>query len=190
MPDTAALHRRAIEEFGRRVDRIRDDQWDNPTPCPDWDVHALVGHLVYENLWFTALMRGETIPEVGDRYEGDNLGDDPRGAWARASAEALAVAAEDGALDRDVQLSGGPASADQYAWEVLMDHTIHAWDLARGINDDPTLDPVLVEAVASWLPSQLERFRATGGFADPVEPPADASDQDRLLATLGRQPSR
>lgn len=188
MTEVAALYRRAIEEFGRRVARIRDDQWHDPTPCTEWDVRMLVGHLVYENLWFAALVRGETIPEVGGRFEGDNLGDDPKAAWDRASADATAVADEPGALDRSVGLSRGEVPAAEYAWEVVMDHTIHAWDLAKAIGADTELDPVLVDALWGWLPDHLDRMRASGGFADPVGVTGDASDQDRLLAELGRHP--
>jgi uncharacterized protein (TIGR03086 family) len=188
MPDTTELYRRAVEEFAKRVAKIRDDQWHDATPCADWDVRTLVGHLVYEDLWFVALVRGETIPEVGDRFEGDNLGDDPRGAWDRASAEALRVAGEQGALARTVQLSRGPVPAEDYTWEVLMDHTIHSWDLARGIEDDATIDPTLIDALRGWVPPRLELMRASGGFADPIELAPDASEQDQLLAMLGRRP--
>lgn len=188
MPDTRQLHRRATEGFGELVAAIRDDQWHAPTPCEAWDVSDLVGHLVYEDLWFTALMGGATIPVVGDRFEGDNLGDDPRGAWERASTAALAAAGEDGALTRTVHLGRGPASAEEYVWEVLMDHTIHAWDLARALGADDTIDPELLDALDGWLPAHLERMRATGGFADPVPVPDDATRQDQLLAMLGRHP--
>lgn len=187
MPDTRELQRRATQAFGDLVAAIRDDQWHDPTPCEGWDVHDLVGHLVYENLWFAALMGGATIPEVGDRFEGDNLGDDPRDAWERASADALQVASTDGALERTVHLGRGPASGEEYMWEVLMDHTVHAWDLARAIGADDTIDPALLEALDRWLPPRMEQMRASGGFADPVPVPDDASLQDRLLASLGRR---
>lgn len=188
MPDTLELHRRATGAFGSLVATIDENQWHDPTPCEHWDVRDLVGHLVYEDLWFAALMGGATIPEAGDRFEGDNLGDDPRAAWDRASAEALRIAAEDGALHRTVQLGRGPAPAEDYVWEVLMDHTIHSWDLARAIGADDAIDPELVEALSEWLPPRLDQMRASGGFADPVSMPDDASAQDRLLAMLGRDP--
>src|SRR5829696_6235060 len=95
--DQAALHRRAVEEFDARVRAVGDDQWELPTPCSDWNVRQLVNHLVYENRWTVPLMGGSTIAEVGDRYEGDLLGDDPKGAWAESSAEAVAAVRADGA---------------------------------------------------------------------------------------------
>ncbi|MDQ3985484.1 MAG: maleylpyruvate isomerase family mycothiol-dependent enzyme, partial [Actinomycetota bacterium] len=77
MSDLVAQFKKAVEEFDRRVEQIRDDQWELPTPCSEWNVRDLVGHLVYEDKWAAPLLEGQTIEQVGDRFEGDLLGDDP-----------------------------------------------------------------------------------------------------------------
>jgi uncharacterized protein (TIGR03086 family) len=77
----------AIDDFGALVDRVPADRWDAPTPCSEWSVRDLVNHLASEHLWAPHLLRGETIAQVGDRYDGDVLGDDPAGTWRRAAAE-------------------------------------------------------------------------------------------------------
>lgn len=79
--DVGDLHRRSIEEFGKRIEAVGDDQWELPTPCSDWDVRTLVNHIVAENLWTPPLMEGQTIADVGDRFDGDVLGADPKRAW-------------------------------------------------------------------------------------------------------------
>jgi uncharacterized protein (TIGR03086 family) len=184
--DQAALHRRAVEEFDERVRAVGDDQWELPTPCSDWNVRQLVNHLVYENRWTVPLMGGSTIAEVGDRYEGDLLGDDPKGAWAESSADAVAAVQAEGGLERTVDLSSGPTPATEYVNQLYADHLIHAWDLARAVGADERLDPELVEACAGWFAKMEPHYRAAGAIGERPEVPPGADAQTTLLAAFGR----
>ncbi len=186
MTDIVDLHRRSVEWFGSNVEKVGDDQWGMSTPCADWDVRALVNHIVSEALWTAPLMEGKTITEVGDVYDGDVLGDDPKGAWRAASASALASAAPDGAMDRIVHLSFGDFPASEYAYQLFADHLIHGWDLARGIGADEAMDPELVDACAAWFASMEEVYRQSGATAARPSVPDDADAQTRLLAAFGR----
>ena len=182
----AELHRRAVEEFGARVDAVADDQWELPTPCSDWNVRQLVNHLVYENRWTVPLIGGGTIAEVGDRYEGDLLGDSPLAAWEESSKEATQAVQAPGALERTVDLSSGPTPAAEYVNQLFADHLIHAWDLARAVGADERLDPELVDACAAWFVSMEKRYRAAGAVGDRPETPPGADAQTTLLAAFGR----
>jgi uncharacterized protein (TIGR03083 family) len=51
MTDIAELHAQALDATGRVVRGVPADRWHAPTPCADWDAHALVNHLVSGNLW-------------------------------------------------------------------------------------------------------------------------------------------
>jgi uncharacterized protein (TIGR03086 family) len=184
--DQGELHRRAVEEFDARVRAVGDDQWGLPTPCSDWNVRQLVNHLVYENRWTVPLMGGGTIAEVGDRYEGDLLGDDPKGAWDESSKEAVQSVLADGALERVVGLSSGPTPAREYVSQLFADHLVHAWDLARAVGADERLDPELVDACAAWFASMEATYRAIGAIGDRPETPPGADAQTTLLAAFGR----
>lgn len=189
MADLVGLHRRAVEGFDTRVQAIRDDQWQSPTPCDGWDVRALVNHLVNEDLWTKPLMEGRTIAEVGDEFEGDLLGDDPKTAWAEARDEAHTAVAAPGALERTVHVSWGEIPAREYVMQLLNDHLIHSWDLARGTGGDDSLDPELVELCYEWAEPQEELIRRSGVFGDRVDVAPDADLQTRLLAIMGRRAS-
>jgi uncharacterized protein (TIGR03086 family) len=184
--DQAELHRRAVEEFDARVRAVGDDQWGLPTPCSDWNVRQLVNHLVYENRWTVPLLGGSTIAEVGDRYEGDLLGDDPKGAWEESSTEAVRAVQADGAMERIVELSSGPTVAAEYVSQLYADHLIHAWDLARAVGADERLDPELVDACASWFAAMEPHYRAAGAIGDRPRTPPGADPQTTLLAAFGR----
>ena len=146
----------------------------------------LVNHIVNEMLWVPPLLEGATIAEVGDRFDGDVLGADPVASWTPRRRAAFAALHADGALGRTVHLSFGDMVADEYAWQLVADLTLHAWDLARGAGADDTLDPRLVAVVGERLEQSKPMLEASGVFGTPVEVGADADAQTRMLAAVGR----
>ncbi|HEX3326133.1 MAG TPA: TIGR03086 family metal-binding protein [Actinomycetota bacterium] len=178
--------KRASQHFGTLVEQIRDDQWSNSTPCSEWDVRQLVRHLVYEDLWAPPLFEGETIEGVGDRFEGDILGSDPKAAWQQAQKGAETAIESDGAMEKIVHLSWGDEKGEEYTSQLLLDHLVHAWDLARGIGADDQMDPDVLEYVYARWKDREEMIRGAGVFGDQQDSPADANTQTKLLALLGR----
>ncbi len=177
---------RVVDDFGRHLGTVAPEQWTQPTPCVEWDVRQLVAHVVDEQLWVPALLAGESVAEVGDRFAGDQLRDAPDAAWRAAASGALAAASAEDALQRRVHLSYGDEAADTYLWQITADTLIHTWDLARATGSDEALDREATAAVAEFLAPQVEGWRAAGAFAAAVAVPADADPQTRLLALTGR----
>lgn len=185
--DIVELHARALAEFDARMQKVRPDDWDRPTPCTRWDVRALVNHMVCEDRWTVPLLAGATLEQVGDRFDGDLLGQDPLGAWLEASVEAARAVRAEGVLERMVHVSWGMIPAQEYVWQLLSDHLIHAWDLARGIGDDDELDRELVEVCFERSHPIEDDLKASGLFGEKIEPPEGADLQTRLLAVYGRR---
>jgi uncharacterized protein (TIGR03086 family) len=187
------LHRRSVQEFAGRLDALDGlgaDGWGRPTPCPEWDVRALLNHVVNEDLWTVPLMEGATIAEVGARFDGDVLGDDPVGA-ARAACEVATMATASGVVaGRTVHLSFGDTPAEEYAYQLAADHVIHGWDLAAATGADRTIDPELVKALAEWFADREEIYRSAGatGPRPEVAEPGPDDPQARLLLAFGRDP--
>jgi uncharacterized protein (TIGR03086 family) len=184
--DVADLHKRAIEGFGKHMHAVGDDQWSLPTPCSEWDVRTLCNHLIYESLWTAPLINGQTIEEVGDQFEGDVLGDDPKAAWDRSARTAVEAVGQPGAMERKVHLSSGDAPAREYVLQLFADYLVHSWDLARAIGGDEKLDPELVDACAQWFESMEEQYRSGGVVAERPRIIDNADPQTRLLAMFGR----
>jgi uncharacterized protein (TIGR03086 family) len=187
MADLRALFAKATGIYGEAVHQIRDEQWHDPTPCTDWDVRALLHHLVYEMVWVRPMLEGKTIAEVGDTFEGDVLGDDPIASWDKAAADALAVLENLSSLQSVTHLSFGDFPAEEYLNQVLFDLHIHNWDLRNGINVDTTLDDELTEYLFPWAEPAMNAYRAAGVVAPAPEVTADASRQTQILALSGRR---
>ena len=161
--------------------------WGRPTPCSEWDVRAVLQHVVNELAWVPPLLAGRTIAEVGDSLDGDLLGTDPVGAFhhhCRAAHEALD---EPGAMGRTVHLSYGDETAQGYAEQLTADLLVHAWDLARGAGTEEQLPDELVAWASGYLTENAAAMAGSGMFDPPVEVPHDTAPQTRLLALTGRR---
>lgn len=187
MSDLLALFRAGCELFGARVHAVPADQWHLPTPCAEWDVAALVDHLVDEHLWVPPLLEGHDLATAAGIVESAKrtIGADRAAAWDAAALDSQRSFRAPGALDREVALSRGPTPATDYLTEMIADVTIHGWDLGRAIGVREPLPGELVQFVFPLA----ERFAgADPYFAPPVRPPDGATDEERLIALTGRQP--
>jgi uncharacterized protein (TIGR03086 family) len=184
--DLPAVHDRALAATRTIVAGVGADQWSLPTPCAEWDVRELVNHIVTGNLWAAELGAGKTIPDVGDRLDGDVLGDDPVAAYDAASTSASAVFSVPGAMEAPCAVSYGPVPGEIYAGHRFTDVLIHGWDLATATGQDTHLDPELVEACWAVVEPQAEILTGSGMFGSDVEAPPTADRQTTLLAILGR----
>lgn len=186
MTELSALFRRAADGFSRHVHAVAESQWHDPTPDTEWDVRMLVNHVTVEQLWAPPLMNGGSVGDIGDRFDGDQLGDDPRAAWDAAVAASLESFGAPGALSGTVDLSRGATPREEYCWEMTTDALIHSWDLARAIGADETLDAELAALVYERTLPMAAQLQETGLFAPPVPVPDDAPLQVKLLAIFGR----
>jgi uncharacterized protein (TIGR03086 family) len=181
----ASAFRRASESFVQRAQQIGQEQWSGATPCTEWTVRMLVNHVAGEYRWVLEMLAGRTIAEVGDRLDGDVLGDDPLQTLINARGAALAAIDDPDALDTTVHLSFGDLPAAEYVKQMALDSVIHTWDLAHAIGADEALDPELVDLCYAGLQMSAEAWRAAGVFG-PEKAPSDDSTQAKLLALTGR----
>src|SRR5258707_8725034 len=116
MTELVMLFQRAAEGFGRHVHSIGEEHWHDPTPDTDWDVRMLVNHVTVEQLWVPPLVRGSSVVDVGDRFDGDQLGDDPRANWDSAVEGSRGAFGGPGVLAASVALSSGEKATAEYCW--------------------------------------------------------------------------
>lgn len=184
--DLVVAHAAALRHTRGYVRAIAGGQWSEASVCDGWSVRELVNHVVGGNLWVPELVGGKTIEEVGDRLDGDILGERPLDAYERSEQAAAAAFREPGAMDRPVAVSYGPVPGSVYCGHRFLDVLIHGWDVAASTGQDRTLPLDLVEACWAVVEPEREALTATGAFGVEVSVPADADRQTKLLAVLGR----
>lgn len=177
---------RALAAFGEQVREVADEQWELPTPCPEWDVRQLVAHVVLGEALVPPLLAGEAglrAPEVDPGV----LGTEPLTVWRGTALAAMdAVKALD-SLDTVVDHPVGPVAAHVLLGFRVTDNLVHGWDLATAVGNRFDLPDDLAEACLDfWLP--LAGALSDGVFFGPmIEPAAGAAPGERLLGLLGRQ---
>lgn len=177
-----------MDVFDRAMHKVGLSDWDAPTPCTDWTVRDLVNHIVGEQLWVPDVLAGRTVDEVGDKFDGDQLHDDPLSAWSTASQTARSAWLSPGAVERTVHLSYGDAPAEEYGWQMTTDLAVHGWDLATALGGDAGISDELASTLLAYVEPQLSLWSGSSMFATPVPVPDDATPPTRLVALLGRQP--
>jgi uncharacterized protein (TIGR03086 family) len=181
--DVVELHNRTVADFADLVAMVAPGQWQGPTPCSDWDVRALVNHVVGEERWAVPLMKGKTIAEVGSALDGDLLGDDPYDAASAAAREATLAATWPIAK---VHLSYGDEDSHEYLRQLAADHLVHGWDLAVAIGAPPRMDVEVVHEVGAWFTDREQIYRTAGMIGAPLSGYTDPAEA--LLAAFGRDP--
>ncbi|WP_030219201.1 TIGR03086 family metal-binding protein [Streptomyces bikiniensis] len=178
------LLRTAADDAVPVVGGIADASLGAPTPCAEYDVRALIDHLfsVVVNFQVLAAKGTPDFSETPDRVAEDGWRESFAAeagklveAWSAPGAEEGTT----GAMDLPARTVGSM---------VLLDLTVHAWDLARATGRAFEPDPAVVAGLAGEVERMAPTARRMGVFGDAVEVPGDATAFERLLAVTGRDP--
>jgi uncharacterized protein (TIGR03086 family) len=162
------------------VGNIGAEQLDRPTPCAEFTVRGVLEHLIGGATQFAGAFRGvqPSEPPVGDVQAlfGPVLTD---------LADAISAP---GALDRTISTPFGDMTGDAFARYVVLDGLVHGWDLATATGQPYRPPTKLVAAADHTAHTIVDRFRDGQSFGAAVQPAADATPLERLVAFTGRHP--
>jgi uncharacterized protein (TIGR03086 family) len=183
--DMLSSYTEAVRRNHDRVAAVDPARLGDPTPCTDWDVRALIGHLIGGYQMF-AVGLGHPAPP-------GTTPDDTAGVH-RATGEAAIVAfAAPGALDRTVTLPVGDVPGHVALALALTDAVVHGWDLATATGQDTTIDDEIAAVLLAGAeqmvgPQMRQPDGAMPVFAPVVPVGPDRPAADQLIAFLGRTP--
>ena len=205
-PDTRPLLYSALGTLDRTVAAVRPDQLPLATPCDDYDVRALLAHVL------TVIERVARVGAGEDPFgfaetTPDQVGPDcGLSAWRAAAARARAAWADDRSLERIVTLPWMTAPGRAVAVVYVSELSVHTWALARAPGPAPDFDDEAVGAALAGMRMALpaegrndvltgvrdrmpeEERRLVVPFDDAVPVPDDAPLIDQLVAWCGRRP--
>jgi uncharacterized protein (TIGR03086 family) len=184
MSEYTDRYRKVADEFTAMVQAVPEAAWDNPAPCEGWVARDVVRHLVewvpafFESYWELAF-------EAGPPVDGD-----PVGAWL-ALDHTLTALLDDDEMAASVRETPMGTVTLEAALDMAVtgDIFVHQWDLARATGLDDRLDPDEVHRQFAGMEPMDEALRQSGHFGPRVAVPADADEQTKLIAFLGRDPA-
>ena len=182
----------AVASTAEIVKAVPAGQLDAPTPCTEWDVRALLNHVI-GTLWLAEGLFGDQAPRYpmapGGLPPADLAGEDPAAAYAEAAAAALAAASAGDALTRVHVTPLGEMPGPGLAGFTTLDMVVHGWDLATATGQPADLDGRLAAHVLGFAGHALATPESRAGRIGPAVPvAADAPVTERLAAFLGRRP--
>lgn len=186
-PDLRPMLDRALDQVGALIEQVRPDQRTAPTPCTDYDVAGVVGHLQGAARRVATVMSGQHFASTPPT----TLGDDWAADWAAERDELGRVLADDGVLTREVTVPWGQVSGGSALGMYVGEFVVHAWDLAAAIDATDRLDPTLAQAALPAYERALPPEPRGGEipFAPVVDIDDTAGPYERVVAWTGRDPS-
>ncbi|WP_116452523.1 TIGR03086 family metal-binding protein [Blastococcus litoris] len=171
------------------LDAVPTGRLSAPTPCDEFDVRALLGHVLGVLRRITAAAGG--VPAVGPVAPVTGVPDDGWSATLGAAVRDVEAAwADPAVLDREMQLPFGtmPGAAALAGWTAEI--STHTWDLAAATGQTPEWDEAVLGRALDAVRRKLPTPQRPPGvpFGDAVPVPDGAPVVDQLVAWQGRDP--
>jgi len=201
--DPRFLFAHAVITARATVDGVRPEQMTLPTPCPEYDVRTLLGHMVIVFRRLVALGNGTDPMDMPSHDEG--VADEEWPATFLQAAHDVQAAWTDAAkLEQMMVLPWATAPGAAMVAMYTAELTVHTWDLAVATGQQPawhgpTIEAALATALMA-LPSgdreahfaamavDMPEIAGRPPFHNPVTTADTASALDRLVGWYGRQP--
>jgi len=173
------------------IDMLDVDQLSTPIPA-DWGfaegftLRDLLGRHAYDEAWVPDVLALKTADEVGTRWDGDLLGDDPIGSYDELNDVATEAAMRDD-LDpaATVHFTYGDFSLAEGLVHLSVYRAFQAWSIAKLVGLEFSLPEGVVEGMYDEVLPHVDEWRSMGVFPPEVEAPEGADRETALLAKVG-----
>ncbi len=182
----------ALDVTGQMIGAIHGEQWAARTPCSDWNVCDLVGHVVAGNVLFASALAGECTAYGGPaRARPGRQALALAAAYRDSAAALLAAFGQPGALERPVRVPFGSVPGVTALHMRITELLVHGWDLARATGQQPAFPADLAEQELAFALGELAGEQPGPSPAGaPQRVPAGAPAIEQLAACLGRDIAR
>lgn len=177
-----ALSRSALAGAAVPVAAVSSSDLSRPTPCGDWSLSELIGHMVAHNQGWAASASGAPV--------GASIWDSVAysAAFASSSAE-VSAAFEACTLDRLEVYGYGSIPLSTALRMHIVDYVIHGWDVAAAVGVPFSVSDELAAAAYEIMLAFPDKPRPNKAFGVKVPVPSSGSVLDQFLGYVGRDPA-
>ncbi|MDI3421432.1 TIGR03086 family metal-binding protein [Streptomyces luteolus] len=174
----------------RLAEQVDDSRLGDPTPCPEYAVRNLLGHLTQLAVAFRDAARKDFGPTT-DTDPGSgvpDIGEDWRAELRGALSELGEAWRDPSAWEGETRAGGVTLPAEVMGLVAVDELVVHGWDLARATGQDYAPDPECLAVTYGFL-DQSRAPEDRGEIFGPVlEVPAGAPLLDQVVGLAGRRP--
>ncbi|MFF0360483.1 TIGR03086 family metal-binding protein [Streptomyces sp. NA02536] len=175
----------------RLAEGVRDDRLADPTPCPQYAVRHVLGHLLGLAVAFRDAGRKDlgATTDTGPQSALPDIGPGWREELPKVLDELAQVWREPAAWTGMTRAGGFDMPGEVTAAVAVDELVVHGWDLARATGQAYVPDPAALAASHAFLRAAAEESERGDGIFGPVVPvPSDAPLLDRTIGLSGRDP--
>lgn len=186
--DPRPLYDRSLTWVRGLIAAVRPEQLGDATPCPEFDVRALLSHLVGTVERIRGLGEGLSPADVPAVVSG--VADD---GWVAALDSAATrmrtVWTDDALLDRGLTVPWGTVAGRDALWGYVGEALVHGWDLAVATGQNPEAYVDVAEAALVSATAKIPAGMRGGPvpFGPVVEPAPGAGPTERLANWAGHR---
>jgi uncharacterized protein (TIGR03086 family) len=185
--DELTLLTQAERELSRVISGLDDADTEVVSNCAPWTVRRLASHVLKNQLFWAGLVTGQDLMSQDEAMAAVPYDGDLAPIAAEVTEQVTELWHTDGVLAAHHGTPFGELPGAVVVNFALIDAAAHAWDLSASVGR-------AIEFPAEWIPGMTgvvdltctEHTVEIGLIKPPTQPPADATDTQRLMARAGR----
>ena len=185
--DQLATYEYAMEELRRTVATLDESHMETVTNCEPWTVRRLASHALNNQLLWAGVATGQQLASAEDTMGAVPLQGDLATIADDVAARAVAMWGTAGVLQEIHASPFGELPGSVIVNFATIDALAHAWDLSASVGRPIEFEPRAIPSVSAVVEvTCTDAAREMGLIKAATEPPADATDTERLMAAAGR----
>ena len=185
--DHLTLLEHAESQLVQVIHRLDEAEMDVVTNCPPWTVRRLASHALKNQLFWAGSVTGQQLMPLEESMAAVPYDGDLAPIASEVAARVLELWRGDDVMTTQHDTPFGRLPGAVVVDFAIIDAAAHAWDLSaslgRAIDFPAETIPAMADVVALTCTDHTIEL---GLIKPPTEPPADATDTERLMAAAGR----